>query len=403
MQDRVIRILFSLLWIELCLGGGGRFTAWGPLSLRMIFFVTALSIAAIAFVKGKRISNSYWRLVLLFLITTGIGLGVGLLDHADRKFWWQDVKPLLYFLILPFFALAIQNKKDIHQVARIIQGSAMVMMALFFITLILIHTHVVSFLPFYNATIKTEEIFFRGEFTFFYKGFLFFGIAIIFFYFNLKSPVKYVIVTFLVIALFLSLTRGFLLALSITIFSYFLLKKSFLKSFVLISIAVAVLFLGRNAISFASRWIAQQNERQDDGKNKSRELDPTLLGDRSFSDNERIAQLRQVAQRTTFSSTLVGHGFGFGVPIRPVHMEISYLEIFHKQGLIGLTFWVILLVSVWQKFRAAPTSGLAEAFFFSSLFVFFQSFTNQYINNPIGLSVLLLSLVCLDQLKEERG
>src|SRR5258706_5915022 len=396
MQDRIIRILFCLLWIELCLGGGGRFTAWGPVSLRMVFFVAALSITVIAFVKGKRISNSYWRLVLLFLITTGIGLGIGLLDHADRKFWWEDVKPLLYFLILPFFALAIQNKTDVHRVARIIQGSGMTMMALFFIALMLIHTNAVPFLSFYNATVKTEEIFFRGEYTFFYKGFLFLGIAIIFFYFNVKTPINYGIIAFLLIALFLSLTRGFLLALSLTVFSYFLFKKSFLKAFIMVGIAVVVLLLGQNAISFTSRWLAQQTELHGNA-NKFDELNPALLGDRSFSDHERIAQLRQVAQGITFSSLLVGHGLGIGVPIRPVHMEISYLEIFHKQGLIGLTFWAILLWSAWQKFRAAQPSGLAEAFFFSTLFVFFQSFTNQYINNPIGLSMLLLTFVCLDQ------
>jgi hypothetical protein len=80
-------------------------------------------------------------------------------------------------------------------------------------------------------------------------------------------------------------------------------------------------------------------------------------------------------------------------------MEISYLEIFHKQGLIGLAFWASLAGAIFHQYLQAGPSAETDAFFYSSLFIFIESLTNQYINNPIGMSILLLSLVCLYKLR----
>jgi hypothetical protein len=122
-----------------------------------------------------------------------------------------------------------------------------------------------------------------------------------------------------------------------------------------------------------------------------------LLGDRKFSDNERKQQFIQVANAATLPTAVWGHGFGTGVESRPVHMEISYLEIFHKQGIIGIACWIIILFSLVKSYKSLPSkSGMSNAFFLAALFVFFQSLTNQYINNPIGLGMILISMVSLD-------
>jgi hypothetical protein len=82
-------------------------------------------------------------------------------------------------------------------------------------------------------------------------------------------------------------------------------------------------------------------------------------------------------------------------------MEISYLEIFHKQGILGLIFWSYVFTLLVKRYLSAKKTDVAHAFFYGTLFVFFQSLTNQFINNPIGLSMLLVTLVVLDVLRKD--
>lgn len=112
----------------------------------------------------------------------------------------------------------------------------------------------------------------------------------------------------------------------------------------------------------------------------------------------------QLAERVNPISIFVGHGFGIGVPIRPVHFEISFLEIFHKQGLLGLMFWLIFLriiVYNYTKIRSYEYKKIALGFLLSSMFIYIQTQTNPFMNNPIGMSFLLISVISLQILKQE--
>lgn len=373
---------------ELCLGGGGRFTAWGPISLRMVLFSGALVMVIISILKKDKVPNETLKLILLFFLTISIGLIVGLMNGAETRLWWEDIKPLLYFLALPFFGLAIKTQADIVRTARIIKICAVALAAGFLIIIPLLHFNILPFTTLYAANLHTEELFFRGKLTFFYKGFLYLSIGIIFFRFSDTKP-NYFLIAVLFIAVILSFTRGFIVALCLTFVFYFFYNRFLLKAFSLLAISLLIGFYGREVISNTSEWI-----------NTSQVSNPNLLGDRGYSDDQRFIQLGEVIDYSTFSSVLIGHGFGRGVPSRPIHMEISYLEFFHKQGLIGLTFWGIIAWTIWKTYRSAVPSGLADAFFLSATFVFLQSATNQYVNNPIGLSMVLLSIVCLSKLKK---
>jgi hypothetical protein len=186
------------------------------------------------------------------------------------------------------------------------------------------------------------------------------------------------------------------------------MHKRWLKFFCVTFLAAMIAGFGKDAIAYVSKTIdrsakqIENPERETENSKRTRiqSANENLLGDRSTSDAGRIVQVEEVAERITVLSVLIGHGFGMGIPARPVHMEISYLEIFHKQGIIGLLFWGVLLFMLIKKYMAAVPSQMGDAFFFSSVFVFFQSLTNQFINNPIGLSITLLSLVALDHLKK---
>ncbi len=400
-MNRCTKILFLVLVAELALGGGGRLTAFGPISLRMILFSLALLTTVFYLVKGKRIPSDYVGLLVFFAIVSAIGLIVGISSGAERTFWWQDIKPLLYFLILPFFAVAITDKAYIECTSSLLKISGIVQAVAFVIVLLLIHLHIIPFLSLYKVFISTEEFFFRGELTFTYKGFLFLCISFLFLHFT-DSKHKILLMGLILVAILLTVTRGFWLALLGTYSIYYFTRNSSfskLKSVLFALFALAVVFGGKAFVGKTSETIDRVQLQNSDIQNSAPKA--TLLGDRTYSDDGRFQQINEVAKSVTFTSALIGHGFGNGVTSRPIHMEISYLEIFHKQGLMGLALWAYLFWLLFKKYRAAPESGVREAFFFSSLFIFIQSLTNQYINNPIGLSMILLSFVCLDVLKKD--
>jgi O-antigen ligase len=85
-----------------------------------------------------------------------------------------------------------------------------------------------------------------------------------------------------------------------------------------------------------------------------------------------------------------------------VHMEISFLEIFHKQGLLGVFFWITIFVCICYSFYKADLNGnrkLALPFLLSTIFIYLQTMTNPYLNNPIGMSVVIISLIVLKRLE----
>lgn len=114
---------------------------------------------------------------------------------------------------------------------------------------------------------------------------------------------------------------------------------------------------------------------------------------RESGDELRIQTIYQVIDRITPLSFFIGHGFGNGVPIREVHMEMSYLEIFHKQGIFGLLFWIYFLYSIYRYYKKVDNryKDIAGAFFIGAILIYVQSLFNPYMNNPIGMSALLLS------------
>jgi hypothetical protein len=261
----------------------------------------------------------------------------------------------------------------------------------------LITIDVIPFLDFYKITSQTSEFFYRGEYSFYYKGFVYLCIAFIFV--HLVYDKKYGwILALLSIAILITFTRGLIFALSLTYFTYFILIKKYVHVFAMLTLGVIVLLSGKDIYSSISESLYKQKKEKQTSINPA--LSSKLLGDREFSDNERKRQIQQVFSSTTVTSVFWGHGFGSGVKSRPVHMEISYLEIFHKQGLIGIGVWIFLFLSLVKSFARALSvkPQLAYAYFLSALFIFLQSLTNQYINNPIGLGMVLLALVCLDRI-----
>ena len=78
----------------------------------------------------------------------------------------------------------------------------------------------------------------------------------------------------------------------------------------------------------------------------------------------RLSTIREVEEDITASSLLWGHGLGIGVPSRPQEMEITFLEIFHKEGLIGVSVWTSLLIGIFWHYASLrrPDQASRNAF-----------------------------------------
>jgi hypothetical protein len=66
--------------------------------------------------------------------------------------------------------------------------------------------------------------------------------------------------------------------------------------------------------------------------------------------------------------------------------------------MLGLFFWLGLLVNMlynYIKIKTTSYKEIARPFVAGALFVYFQSLTNPFLNNPIGMSMVLLTFITL--------
>jgi len=374
--NKIIKIIFFIMLIELFIGGGGRLFEIGSLTLRMYVYAIINFISLIYLLKFKKIDKIVFLLSITFTFVILIAIINGYINNAEFNKIINDISPLLFFYSIIFFSIIIISKKEVVQITKLIKIVSFLMAVIYLLILLLLKIDILPFNITYSILNSTGEFFFRGEKGFFYKGFLYLCIGFIF-HQNYRNRILTLLIG---IAILMTYTRGFVFALIVVLLiDYIFFKTKKITHFFVISFTtIPLYFLGR------LYW--------DNFKY------------RGLSDNIRILQIKQVLEKINSYSIFIGHGFGIGIPIRKEHMEISFLEIFHKQGIIGISFWILILfISVYYFLNIKSNRNLAKPFFLSVLFIYIQSFTNPFINNPIGMSMLLISLISLKVLFREEN
>lgn len=378
-REAINNLVLLIVILELFLLGGGRFVEIGPLSLRMVLFGAA-QIYTITLLARHKIDSQTLVLLLYFIASLLFSALIGLLNGAELDMILNDIKPLSYFFMILFFSLIINNLQRILLVAKIVKACSVILMTVYFFTLIGIYLKLIDFNLFYEWMSSTGEVFFRPGIGFFYKGFLYLCVGFLFFLFSEKMSAKF-IALLLLISIVLTFTRGFLLSTGATLVVYviFFAKKN-LKSLTYIAILVAFVVL-------FTPWFVTQ------------------LGDKSESNLVRVVTYEQVKESSTPLSFLFGNGLGIGVEERNEHMEASYMEIFHKQGIVGLFFWfLIFAMIIWSYFKICKKENRAIAlpFVLSTVLIYIQTVTNPFLNNPIGMSMVLITLSVMRVLGAEK-
>jgi hypothetical protein len=372
-----VRVLLGGILLELILLGSGRLVELGPLTLRMWLFGIALGFAAIVLLLGSTVRREIVLLLLGFLALTATSATVGLLNGAPPDEVAEDVKPLLFFLSLLFFHLVIRDQRQVPTIASLIKAGSLILAVSYLGLLGLVLLGVMPFSAIYAILSQSSEFFFRGEVGIFYKGFLYLGIGLCFFFPERGLGAKAASLLLLV-AIGATLTRGLMLSAALVlVLSGLLQRMSPLRT------QLFLLALTAGAVA-AWPWV----------------LD--LFGSRAASDAIRLHDVRVVQESASAGSFFLGHGLGTSVGAR-TRIEASYLEIFHQQGLLGLAFWMVVLLMVARDYLNALRRGAgAEAlpFFLGAVYVYLESATNPFLTNPIGMSMVLISLVVLRLLAE---
>jgi hypothetical protein len=373
-----MRLLFIPIFFELVIGGGGRYFEIGPVTVRMIFFGIAITLTLLYFSFIKKINKGIFLVILFFILSVSVGFIVGYFNNATIERILQDIKPLSYFFMLLFFSLIIKDMNDIILIGKIIKVGSLIMAIIYIVIIFMLFTGKINFQAFWLQQSRFGEIFFRNDLAIFYKGFLYLCIG---FFFIILTESRFKIISLLLLfsAIVLSLTRGFILfTVLITCYYIFFINKNVKIKF-LVFILVVATFIYALPIFFK------------------------ILGSKSESDSIRFIQINQVISSVTPVSLIVGHGFGIGVPIRPIGMELSFLEIFHKQGVLGVLFWLVMFFYIFLMYANININEYKKIglpFLLSVIFVILQSGTNPYMNNPIGLSIILITIVVFSKLLE---
>jgi hypothetical protein len=370
--------LLVIVAFEVSLLGSGRFVVIGPLTLRMWLFLVAGLYAVIRLVAHGRIKLSTFAILMSLTMLLCFGALIGLLQNARLDLIADDIKPLLFWFTLCFVEMTMRTERLLKLVVRIIKSAAIIMTVGYVAILSLLYMGVISihaWLEWQRSDAAAGQFFVRGfSGLFLYTGSLYMAIGLIFFAFDRNWRAK--LVSFWVIlALLATGARGYALG-----FMGVLLVHSVtateglgrrLRYFIAPS-AVAIMLL---VLLFSS----------------------SLMG-REVSDASRIANINEVVNRVTPLSIEFGHGLGVSVPDKEVHMETSYLEIFHKQGLLGLAWWASIFLLLIMRYRRARRINYlyAQPLFLSALFVALGSVANPYLTGPPGIFVWIIALVGLD-------
>ena len=384
-DNKYIRYFCYVMLFELFLLGSGQdLPLAGGLTLRWLNFFIGVGASVYMFVRSDDFPKSILAFILVYTAQLLIGWMLAFVFDSEMAYLMVDFKPLLYFYIVLFFYYMMTSELMIKRVVDILLLCVKIMTVLYLIYMTL--TDVLGLFSMtgenYHSVDDSGSFMFRGVgSSLFYKGFVYLPIGALGFFWRKQ----YVWMALSILAIYFTYTRGLYVLLAFGLLAFYL-KTHEVNIFKIVGLMLVVLLLYE---------VAEVLE--------IFQFDDTYLENREESDSVRLITIDQVFDRITWWSLLVGHGFGQGVPERPAHMEISYLDIFHHQGLFGLAFWVALFIAILKYGNSVVGKFKEEAAFFmtAAMMIFLQSCFNPYINNSIGMSITLLAFVICYRLSQD--
>lgn len=384
MRINFISIFICLLLLELFIGGSGQvFTIFG-IPLRQVLFVL-LMLIFIVDILVMRINLVFdkFSFVIVCLITWVLSSAlIGLINYHDEKIIFADVSPMLYFC--SYFPLNVYMKKynlNFQCVFKLLVFSSFIVSLSIVSAYALLHLtfggDIFLFSSALENTIGKEVFWFRSGGFIFYPGLfyvLFTSILLFGEIISVEKCSKYKIwvYTLGLISIVISMTKGLVLSLLVGHILIFFSKKYSVSTRLTVMFSAVIFTMSLLSIFDFSRFTQLS---VDTGMiNRFQVLDESLV-----KINEAV---------------IFGNGFGTELPTKRFHQENSFIDIFVEQGLVGLFLYCCLIFMIVKKKKVH--SNLVMAMLATVL----MSFTNPAINNPLGIGILILTLIFIKSKKK---
>lgn len=420
--------LLALVVGDLALGGNGYLIKVGPFRLRELLFVLCMiwTVAALVSRKEARPPPQVWWLFGAFVATTAFGVFIGFLngnfnaglavnvgpviivDPSPRAAFVGELKPLAYFPMLLFFVSAIRSRREVKMVVTILMVAGAVLAMIYLLALASVHSGLVPYSTLYGHLRVSDEIIFRvNPFVgFLYKGMYYACVAALLLLLDPFRMTK-VMGTIVVVAVALTLTRSLSVALGACIIAAMPWgrwpQRMQLAGQVLLLTVVTSVGLGMESELLLtpppSSPIGRQVQEQRDKDPPA--TGPTIEVSRP-TDSIRRSDIGLVRENMTLTTLAIGHGLAAKIGQR-TKIELTYLEILYKQGVVGLAFWFALFVYICWLYLRLPevNKTLGRALLLCALFFFISTATNTVLTGSIGLGTVFIALACLLVLANE--
>ena len=124
-----------------------------------------------------------------------------------------------------------------------------------------------------------------------------------------------------------------------------------------------------------------------------------MIVNKEESNSIRIDDFNYIIKNLNFFTFLFGHGFGSLINSR-TNVENSFLDIFFKQGFLGIISYLFLIFRITKLyFKYYISNTFFLPFFYASIFIYLESFTNPFLNNPIGISFIIVAFSIFEKNK----
>ena len=381
-----MRALFTISLLELFMGGGGRLIHAGPISLRMVLFALCLCATVVAIMFPRRPSDGLRLALLLCLVYLIIHVGgmlVGALFVGNGPKIFSEFQQSLYWLAAPFLTLMLQSESDVQKVTRLVLISGLTLAIGYLCILLAMLTGVASVGLLRAIVGSSGELVFRGGDFFVYKGFLYLGVAVVFLV--ALRPRFWVLLTIVVAtAQLLTFTRGFLLSTCIATFTLLCAQRRWRAAVPALLLVAATLFV-------ILVYLPSSDE--------------SIGGRYESSTNQRLEDMQYIADNLSVKTLTIGEGYASLINNR-YQIENTFLWALWKLGSLGLAFWLLpFFLGLLYYFRIPNrrSDPAANAFLFGLVLIYLQTATNPFLNNPIGLSFVIVAVFSLRALSRSRG
>ena len=390
----ILAFVMYILLIDLVLGGSGNLFAVGPLSVRKVFVVIAVGLLFIdALINGIKM-NVESILALCFIVYLIFSWTWGLIQGNSMSFATDELFGYFSLLLIPvYFTCFSRNEINLENYMKLFRALTIVLslLAIAMWLLCLVGGVAVSSLI-YRSLLQYNYgyISFVGIIPrLFLKGHVFICIGSLFAVYKMftqKVTFKDVVTMGIYFfAIIISFTTGFLVFASVIMMLIFIhcaskdARKAVIPACIIILLVIAVIQFG-GLDAFKERFSKANNDGILSASVKGKEF-VVLLDE--FTRSPLIGT-GLGGRLTNYYPVLKNYSFRF---------EIMWLELLYHTGIAGFGLYISLLaVTFIDMFKEYRIKGFHYSYIMAMglLFLCFESCTNPFMNNAIGIGYLAI-------------